>query len=97
MTLPAREYLEGVHRRRAAAHRLAIRPCGCSDPWLCQCYEPESEITDQFVDGYRDACEHLIGQGLAPAPYLPAMRLMWQRGGDEQRLAIRIAEVWEVA
>lgn len=72
--------------RRAAAQRLAIQPSGYADPWR---YEPPTA-------GYLEAAEHLLSQGLTPAPDLPAMRLMWQHGGAEQRLAIEIAERWAV-
>lgn len=87
------DYLADLKRRRAAAQRLAILPSGRAEPWR---YE-EPVITDQFIDGYRDACQHLLAEGLTPAPNVPVMRAMWARGGDDQRLAIRIAEAWEVA
>jgi hypothetical protein len=85
-----------LRRRRLAACRSMPAACGCRDPWTCRCWNPD-EITDRYVDGYRDAAEHLLAQGLPPAPNLPAMRVMWRRGGTDQRLALRIAEVWEVA
>jgi hypothetical protein len=34
---------------------------------------------------------------MIPAPNVPVMRAMWHRGGTDQRLALRIAELWEVA
>jgi len=90
-------YLAGLHRRRTAAQDMRSLHCGCRDPWTCRHYDEPVLLTDQFVDGYRDACEHLLAEGLTPAPNLDALRVMWQRRGEEQRLAIRIAEAWEVA
>lgn len=88
-------YLAGLHRRREAAADLRPMLCGCRDPWPCRHYEEPVSITDQFVDGYRDACEHLLAEGLTPAPNVDALRVMWRRGGQEQRLAMRITELWE--
>lgn len=76
-----------LRARRAASRRLPALASGRSDPW---CYDPP-------IQGYAEAAQHLLDHGLTPAPDLPAMRLMWQHGGEEQRLAIRIAELWEVA
>ncbi|OBB08921.1 hypothetical protein A5668_11945 [Mycolicibacterium fortuitum] len=88
--------MAGLRRRRAATYRLPALDCGHTDPWVCDCRN-DIEMTDQYVDGYRDAAEHLLSQGLTPAPNLPAMRAMWKRGGDDQRLAMRIAQLWETA
>ena len=89
MNAAAAEYITGIHRRRNASRRIEG-----GDPWR---YDDPDEITEQYVDGYRDAAEHLLNQGLAPAPNLRALRVMWRRGGEDQRLAIRVAEMWEVA
>ncbi|MCV7237706.1 hypothetical protein [Mycolicibacterium celeriflavum] len=86
-----------LRRRRAYAHTCRFISCGrCTDPWTCRCWNPD-EITDRYVDGYRDAAQHLLDQGLTPAPNVLALRVMWRRGGDDQRLARRVAERWEVA
>lgn len=91
------QYIAGIRRRRAATYRLPVLNCGHADPWTCKCHDNTDEATDQYIDGYRDAAQHLLAQGLTPAPNLPAMRGMWKRGGDDQRLAVRIAQLWEVA
>lgn len=84
-------YIEGLRRRRAAAHRLPPLDCEQhSDPWPCH-HEPEP------VRGYSEAAEHLLANGLLPAPNLPAMRDMWRAGGNQQRTAVRIAEAWQVS
>lgn len=92
--MSAAEYIAGLHRRREASRRLPVLPCGHADPWR---YHDADEITEKYVDGYRDAAQHLIDVGLTPAPNLRAMRVMWRRGAGEQRLAVRLAERWEVA
>jgi hypothetical protein len=93
----AHHYIAGLRRRRAATYRLPADDCSHADPWTCKCHNSTDNTTDQYIDGYRDAARHLLAQGLTPAPNLPAMRGMWKRGGDDQRLAMRIAQLWEVA
>ncbi|WP_276761617.1 hypothetical protein [Mycolicibacter arupensis] len=95
--MTAASYPAGLRRRRAAARDMRPLPCGCCDPWTCRHYDEPVEITDQFINGYRDACEHLLAEGLTPAPNVPVMRAMWARGGNDQRLALKVAEAWEVA
>ena len=55
------------------------------------------QITEQYLDGYAAAARHLLAQHLTPAPDLPAMRALWKRVGDDQRLAVRVADLWETA
>lgn len=88
--------LAQMKRRQYIAIRSAPLNCGCRDPLVCRCGRPD-EVTEQYVDGYRDAAHHLLSQGLTPAPNIAAMRVLWRRGGDEQRLAVRLSELWEVA
>ncbi|KAA1249805.1 hypothetical protein F0Q45_13045 [Mycobacterium simiae] len=94
--MTAADYVAGLHRRRAHAYRVPRCDCGCPDPWTCRC-DNHDEVTEQYVDGYRDAAQHILDAGLTPAPNVRAMRVMWRRGGSEQRLAQRISEPWEVA
>ena len=95
--MTAAEYAAGLRRRRAYADRARLLDCShCTDPWTCRCSDPD-EVTDRYVDGYRDAAEHLLAQGLTPAPNVAAMRAMWRRGGNDQRLAVRLSENWEVS
>ena len=70
-------------------------PCGCRDPLGCDHHDgPPSE---RMVDGYREAAHHLLDAGLTPYPFLPELRVLWARGGDDQRFARQIAERWELA
>jgi hypothetical protein len=80
-------------RRRVAAKRLPPLDSGSRDP---RCRD-NPEPSERMVDGYRDAVRHLQANGLPPAPFLPEMRIMWRRGGDDRRLASAIARCWEVA
>lgn len=84
---------DGWHRRFAAARRLPPLECRCSDPWTCRCSDPP--LSSRMVDGYRDAVLHLLAEGLLPAPNIEAMRELWRRGRDEQKLVRTIAERWE--
>lgn len=82
-----------LRRRRSASWRLPALACGRRDPWF---YEPVTEPSELAVEGYLTAAEHLLAHGLAPAPDIPVMRIAWRRGGDDQRLARRIADCWGV-
>jgi hypothetical protein len=84
-------------RRRDAAYRLPPLDCGCGtrDPIACRCNP--LPVTERYVDGYRDAVEHLLALNLTPAPNLPAMRVMGRRDERDQRLVRHLAELWEVA
>ncbi|TMS51021.1 hypothetical protein E0T84_21485 [Mycobacterium sp. DBP42] len=88
--------MAGLRRRRAATQRLTALGCGHVDPWTCECHNDSDNATDQYIDGYRDAAQHLMVQGLTPAPNLPAMRGLWRRGGADRDLVRAIAERWEV-
>lgn len=82
------------HRRGEATWRSEPLTCGCRDPWTCRCRdEPPSE---RQLDGYQDAAQHLLDLDLLPGPNVVAMRRMWSQGGRAQRLAIRIADRWEM-
>ncbi len=76
-----------LRNRRAAAQRLPVLGCGRSDPWH---YEP-------MTAGYAAAARHLMEQGLTPAPDVPALQELWQHGGEDQRLAVTIAERWQAS
>lgn len=89
------QYSHQLRQRRSASYRLPALNCGCRDPWPCR--HPDDQVTDREVNGYRDAAQHLLAHGLTPVPNLPAMRAMWKRGGDQQRLAMQIAGRWETA
>jgi hypothetical protein len=90
-------YIAGIRRRRAATYHVEQLDCGCRDAWTCRHYDGTDEITDQHVAGYRDAAQHLLAQGLTPAPNVPALRVMWRCGGADQALARRISERWLTA
>ncbi len=84
-----------LERRRSGAHRLPPFDCGHSDP-----FTPGHRRTypsAKSIDGYRDALEHLADLGLIGAPIMPELRELWQRGGDDRRLAQTVAQSWEIA
>lgn len=89
-----RATLAGCKRRRAASPRMQPLPSGHRDPW--QPWSPE-RLSDVQLDAYATAAEHLLNLNLPPAPNIGAMRRLWRRGGAGQRLAVRIAERWELA
>jgi len=90
------QYIAGLHRRRSVTLRVPpYGDCPCRDPWVCRCGD-YTELSEAYVDGYRDAARHLLAQGLLPAPNVPAMRVMWGRRGADQRLARTLAESWQV-
>lgn len=91
------QYIAGLHRRRAATYRAEPLKCSCRDPWTCKCYSDSDDTTDQYIDGYRDAAQHLLAHGLTPAPNVVAMRGLWGRGGTDRDLARTVAERWITA
>lgn len=72
-------------RRRHASRRLPSLDCGCSDPWPCQCNEPE--LSERAIDGWRDAALHVLRTGHMPLLPLEARRALWRRGGADRVLA----------
>jgi hypothetical protein len=96
---PKHNNLDATHNtaevRRAGALRLPPLDCGHRDPWTASHARPEPSA--RMVDGYRDALEHLEAHGLTGSPLLPELRMLWQRGGSDRRLAQTIAQRWEVA
>jgi hypothetical protein len=90
-------YVSGLRRRRAASGRLRQLECKCVDPWTCRHYDDHDPGSDAQVDGYIATAQLLLGLGYTPSPNIPAMRAMWRRGGEVQRLAYRIAELWQVS
>lgn len=87
-----------LRRRRAASHRCPrLACCSCRDPHGCRCHSLKDEANDRYVDGYRDAVQHLLGHGMTPGPNVAALQAMWRRGGTDQRLALRVAESWEIS
>ena len=81
--------------RRAGALRLPPLECGHRDPWTASHTRPEP--SDRMIDGYRDALQHLEALGLTGYPVLPELRMLWQRGGSDRRLAQNIAQRWGMA
>jgi hypothetical protein len=71
---------------RTTAHwwrRRLFLACGCTD--TCRC-DDKVTPTDQRVDGYRQAVQHLDAHGLTAAPLLPELRQLW-RAGDRELVA----------
>ncbi len=81
--------------RRAGALRLPPLECGHRDPWSAD--HRREYPSDRMIDGYRDALAHLDYHGLIGAPILPELRLLWQRGGSDRRVAQAVAQCWELA
>lgn len=95
-TTATNEYIAALRRRRNASYRLPVLECGCSsDPFTCRCHDSD-QMSESSVDGYAAAAQHLLNQGLLPAPNVPALRVMWGRRGADQRLARTVAEHWEM-
>lgn len=86
--------LHPLERRRATAHRCPPLACNRRDPLYP---DRRRQPTDHSVEAYCLAAQHLAAAGLGPAPLLPELRLMWQRGGAERRLAQAIVQRWEIA
>lgn len=74
-------------RRREAVKRLEPLDCGCRDGWTCRCTEPP--LSDNAIDGWRDAAAHVLRQGTG-VPLLPieVLRALYRRGGDDRALAM---------
>lgn len=83
MTHPLRQQLT---RRRDCARRLPALDCGCRDPWTCP-HRPEPDLTEHYVDGWRDAAAHLAAAGISAAVPVPVLRALWRRGGRDRELA----------
>lgn len=82
---------EQLQRQRRAWRRKPWFDCGCSEPCRCNWRDNPS---DQRVDGYRDAIEHLAEQGLLAGALTPELRRLWQRGGDDRNVAEQIVRRW---
>lgn len=95
--VPRQDNRSPYRRRSAAARRLPVLGCGVhSDPWTCRCGST-SDPSDIQVDGYIAAAQLLLSLGFTPSPNIPAMRVMWRRGGIARELVQRISNQWEVA
>ncbi|WKW97320.1 hypothetical protein Q3O43_20080 [Rhodococcus aetherivorans] len=80
-----------LERRRTAACRLPALPCSCRDPWLCRCDTAAGELTGRYLDGWRDAAEHLLEVGIVTSVPAGVLRALWRRGGTDRALAERLA------
>ena len=78
-----------LRRRRTASWRCAPLDSGPRDPWVP--WRPE-QPSEQLIDGYRDAVEHLLALDLGPHPFIPELRALWRRGGTDRALAERVHE-----
>lgn len=77
--------LSQLNRRRGSAARSVPLDCGCRDGWVCRCTEPP--LSDQALDGWRDAARHILAAGKTPALPLEVLRALYRRGGDDRALA----------
>jgi hypothetical protein len=55
--------------------------CGHADPWL-RCTEPP--LTDDELDGWRDAACHIIEAGCSPLVPIQVRRALWRRPADRK-------------
>lgn len=88
MNADARNYCEGLRRRRKAAAGSRNLDCGCNDPWPCRCTEPP--LTDAALDGWRDAAEHIMSKGDTPLLPIEVLQALWRRGGVDRQISIRL-------
>lgn len=91
-TLPNAPDLSRLGARRAASRRLPPLACGCADPWLCRCYDPEP--SDRDADAYLAAVRHLFEHELAPALLVDTARILWRRGPAERAIVSGVASRW---
>lgn len=71
--------------RRAASQRMVPLDCGCStgphaDPLACVC--TSRPLTDNQLDGWRDATRHILAQGQMPVVPIEVRRALWCRPAD---------------
>ena len=88
------KYTAGLRRRRAASYRLPVLESGRRDPWY---YDHPGQPSEKMVTAYRDAVLFVFDAGMTPAAFVPEMRALWRRGGDDQRLVRDICEHWELS
>ncbi|PEG58592.1 hypothetical protein CQY21_21580 [Mycolicibacterium boenickei] len=72
------QQFSALDRRRKAAHRCQPLECGCQDPWICRCHDPE--LTDQQIEAAINAAELLLQHGLMPLFTIPTRRALWRVG-----------------
>ncbi|WP_460358920.1 hypothetical protein, partial [Mycobacterium sp. ZZG] len=72
-------------RRHEASQRVAPLDCGCRDPWICRHTDPP--LSDQALDGWRDAALRLLFDGLIPLLPIEVRRALYRRGGPDRVLA----------
>jgi hypothetical protein len=44
-------------------------------------------LSDNAIDGYRDAATHILADGVCPMLPLEVLRALWHRGGADRALA----------
>jgi hypothetical protein len=74
--------------RRQASYRLAPLDCGCRDPWPCRCTEPP--VSEDALESWRDAAEHLLATVGMPVVPIEVRRAWYRRGGRDRALAERL-------
>lgn len=76
-----------LRRRRAASKRMVALDCGCptgphSDPLTCRCTFPP--LTENQLDGWRDAAKHVLAIGETPVVPIEIRRALWRRPADRE-------------
>jgi hypothetical protein len=69
-------------RRHAAALRLPLLECGCSDPWGHHCHDaaPSDVMADVMADAAANAADYLRELGFPGIFDGDTCRSMWRRG-----------------
>jgi hypothetical protein len=80
-----------LKRRRGEKNRSVPLSCGCRDPWTCRCYTTEPPLTDNQLDGWVAAANHVLAQGQMPLVPIEVRRALWKRAAD-RTLAERLHE-----
>ena len=80
--MSAHPWLSGLRRRRQGAARSVPLDCGCRDPWPCRCTQPP--LSDNALDGWRDAARHVLGTGCVPLVPIEVRRALWRRPVDRE-------------
>jgi hypothetical protein len=71
-----------LRRRRQAAARSVPLRCGCRDPWPCRCTQPL--LSDNALDGWRDATCHVLRTGCIPLVPMEVRRALWRRPANRE-------------
>ena len=78
------------HLRHAAAARLGVLLCGCTDPWGHRDCRDPAPLTEVALDGWVAAITDVFTLQVSPMVPVEVLRALWRRGGDDRRLAQQV-------